>query len=432
MPLKYRYFVFVGLLHLVLAVLTYQLLALHRVWFLVVEGVLLVSLYFAYRLYRSLIRPLEYLATGIDALQDQDFSVKFTPQGIREIDRLINVYNGMIDNIRAERVQLQEQHYFLHKLIQASPAGIILLNFSEEITDLNPRARDLLGQPDWVLPLSIQQTDHPLLKIIRQLPAGSSEVVRLAGAQRYRCEVATFIDRGFHRKFILLQEFSRELLTAEKEAYGKVIRMMAHEVNNSIGAINSILHSLTDPASSDTELATDAREVLPVAIERNERLNHFMSNFAQVVRLPDPRIEQVDLNALLLRARQLLLVQAQQQHIDISTHLATGPLWVPADVQQLEQVLINLIKNSFESIGEGGTIQLFTYTQPLGFVIADNGPGIPPHLANQLFSPFFTTKPTGQGVGLTLVREILQQHHTHFSLQTDPDGWTRFRVNWVS
>ncbi|MEM6966195.1 MAG: ATP-binding protein [Bacteroidota bacterium] len=410
-----------------------------KLYFLLSEFAILFSLFLSYLMYRSFIRPLDFIYSGTDAIADKDFTIKFVKTGSNEMDRLIEVYNSMIDNIREERIQVEEQHFFLKKLINASPNGIIILDYDEKITDINPRAIRQLNLEDYlskksdsVIGLSIKEIKNPLLQQISQLEIGQAEIVGTERFEKYKCEVSHFIHRGFKRKFILIQELSKEILEAEKRAYGKIIRMMAHEVNNSVGAINSILQTQVDFLPEGNQ---EDKEALVIAIERNKSMSAFMKNFAKVVRLPKPRLESVELNELLSNITKLMEAQANLQNVTIDLQLAKGDIFAQLDAKQLEQALVNIIKNAIESIQERqerndqqGIIQVSSSASPKTILIRDNGVGIPSNVANKLFTPFFSTKIDGQGVGLTLIREILINHDAQFSLKTLEDGWTEFRI----
>ena len=433
MTIKVKYFLFIGIIHLVLTFLVFYLLRDQKFYLFPAEVALLFSLFLSYRIYQEFIRPLQFIATGTDAIRDQDFNVKFNTTGSREMDKLIAVYNDMIDNIREERIQTQEQHYFMQKLINASPAGIIILNYDDQIAEINPQACEMLGiDAQSVMLQVLNQHPHPILNKLHQIEVGTSQIVAGRGIEQFKCQVSRFVHRGFQRKFVILQELSKEILEAEKRAYGKVIRMMAHEVNNSIGAINSILHSLLELYSPQIKQEKqDFEHSLGVAIVRNERLNQFMKNFAEVVRLPAPHLESIALNPLLRNLGHLMEAQAKQRNVRLTWALSEEEVYITADTQQIEQLLVNVIKNALESIHENGIIQISTTHQPKTLVIADDGAGIAPEVAERLFTPFFSTKAEGQGVGLTLVREILLNHGAQFSLKTEADGWTRFRVLWT-
>ncbi len=433
MRLKYYYWILVGIWHVLLLVAAYFLFQEEYYWlFMLLQPVALFSILMAYRLYRHFQRPLELVDSGKGALQDRDFSVKFLATGVPEVDVLVDTYNNMIDTLRKERTLLQEQHYFLRKLIDASPSGIIIMDHDGAIAEANPRACELLGF-DPTKTLTETEQKHVVLASARELSAGESKQITLESTHHYRLEASAFVDRGFHRKFIQVEALTQEILAAEKRAYGKVIRMMAHEVNNSIGAVNAILDTLhLETEEVDDNWVTDVRESLPIAIKRNQRLNVFMRNFADVVRLPVPHFERVDLKALLQQSVSLFQAQAQKQSTTLTFSTTQkdydGPFLVNADLYQLEQVLVNIIKNALESVTEGGAVNVELQVRSRRIIIADNGPGLSAEAAEQIFTPFFTSKPNGQGIGLTIVREILMNHDYQFSLATDSDGWTRFSI----
>jgi len=244
-------------------------------------------------------------------------------------------------------------------------------------------------------------------------------------------ERAGFIDRGFERGFLIIQDVTADLLSAEKEAYGKVIRMMSHEVNNSNAAVVSVMNSLLEASrEAEAELPGLSRDYLPVIINRVENMSTFMRNFARVVRLPAPELKRTDLNEVLRRTGEVMAPVLAGVDIGLEYALDGREVIVRADAAQLEQVIVNALTNSRQSIGEGGNIRISSTAYPAGFIVADDGPGIPPEVASEIFTPFFSTKPTGQGVGLTLSRDILEGHEATYQLATEEDGWTRLRVGF--
>lgn len=430
MNLNLAYYLYVGFVHLALGAMAFFLLSEHFLWFMLVEIGLLCSFVLAALLHRRITRPARLLSNGIDAIRDQDFAIRLRPTGAPDVDRLVKVYNHMMDNIRQERSQVQEQHYFLERLIQASPAGIILLDYDGQITEANPAAQAMLGLKPGQYSRDLIESSHPLLQQLASWAPGQSGILYGRGQEQFRCEVSHFVHRGFSRRFIMVQELSREILAAEKRAYGKVIRMMAHEVNNSIGAINSILETALEvfPDGEDAELAREVRSSLAIARQRNARLNQFMRNFAEVVRLPEPIFHTVDLHQLLQQVASLMEAAAKKQAtaLEIAPPVKMPP--VEADERQLEQALVNMIKNALESLGHGGRVVLRAQATPLQVVVADNGPGLPQELQAGWATPFFSTKPDGQGIGLTLVREIARQHGGQCQLETLDNGWTECRI----
>ena len=438
MTLKLKFIVFIAVIHSVAIAMSYLILKDHKLFFMASELLILGSLIISWSLYNDLIQPLQRLMTGVNAIKDKDFTVKFLKTNEIETDSLIHVYNAMIDQLRTEKTQQEAQHYFLEKLVTTSPTGILILDFDNKVADLNPKCAEIIGlAKKELIGASIYSFDDYLLKTIANLETGDSKTINLSSAKTFKCAKAHFIDRGFPRYFIMIEELTAEILAAEKKAYGKVIRMMAHEVNNSIGAVNSIL----DTTIQLNEASKETNEALQIAFDRNEHLSAFMRNFADVIRLPEPKMESINLNELVIKTIKLMTFKAQEKGIELTLELdkqlelihststlsdirhpksnIEHPLSIKADFNQMEQVLINVIKNAMEAIGENGVITFRTTAQPLQLFIEDTGRGISKAVENQLFTPFFTTKPYGQGVGLTLIREILTAHNFDFALYTE-------------
>lgn len=433
MTLRTQYIFLIILLHLTTLVLSFLIFEDNKIFFIVSEAVILLSLYFSIRLYRALVQPLQLILSGVEAIKSKDFNVKFLETGKKEMDQLIDVYNRMIDQLREERRVQEEQHYFLDKLIQSSPTGILILDFDGRIEGVNPKGLDLLGlKGEEVKEKDIRAIDHPIAREVAGLEVGKAKTISISGIRTFKCQKSQFIDRGFRRQFIMVEELTEDILRTEKRAYGKVIRMMAHEVNNSIGPINSILEAaLFYKEELKKAHQEDFEQALKVATQRNERLNRFMQNFADIVRLPEPHKELHDLRKLIQACVHLMKVTAAKKGITLFTDLPATTVLVPVDIYQLEQVLLNIIKNAIEAIDKNeGRIEIKLSKTPVSLSIRNNGTPIPKEKEQELFSPFFSTKKDGQGIGLTLTREILMNHGASFSLATKKDGWTYFEMHF--
>ena len=420
-----KFVIYLVVLHLLAGALIWITLADNWAWFLAAEAVLLLSAYLGYRFYRGLVAPLRLLGRGAAALADRDFSVRLVETGSGEMDRLVRVYNQMIDQLRAERVVARQREEFLDRLVASARLGVAVLDFDGGVASVNDWLRE--RRRDEAFDAAVFQP--ALLPRPRQNP----EPVILTGPdnRRYRAESGTFRDRGFARRFLVIQDVSAELLGVEKTAYGKVIRMMAHEVNNSTGAVTSVLQSLHGAATvADNQLPELCTEYLPIVTERMSNLTRFMRRFADVIRLPTPEPAPVDLNDLLRRTGELLRPALEEDDIRLTYALHPTPVRISGDRALLEQVVVNALANARESIGRGGAIELSTNGAPRGFTVADDGPGLGAEQAALLFTPFYSSKPTGQGVGLTLTRDILEGHGARYALTTDADGWTRLRVTF--
>jgi nitrogen fixation/metabolism regulation signal transduction histidine kinase len=432
MKIRLQYILFVAIIHLTLLFLSFLIFKENKLFFILSEVFILASVWLSIRLYRSLIYPIQSITAGVEAIKDQDFNIKLSKTGSYEMNKLVETYNKMMDKLKSEMVKQQEQHFFLDKLIQTSPIGILILDFDSHISSFNPRLKQLLNiQKDSLKGSEINALNHPIAPYLKDLKTGESKIVQLNGMATFKCQKAHFIDRGFKHFFITIEELTNVILHTEKKAYGKVIRMMAHEVNNSIGPINSILHSALNYENQlDTNIRADYRTAIEVAIERNNRLNVFMRNFADVVRLPPPYFETYDLNNLLTSIVNLYKAPAEKKGIQIHFQKTALPFLIKIDVAQFEQVLINIFKNAIESIEENGKIEVFLLEKQRKLIIRDNGAGIHPDFKQQLFTPFFSSKKEGQGIGLTLIREILNNHQFNFSLETIAPQKTEFSISF--
>ncbi|WP_310588584.1 sensor histidine kinase [Dyadobacter psychrophilus] len=370
-------------------------------------------------------QPIQFVKSGIEAIKDKDFSIKFVPTGKGEVDTLIEVYNLMIDQLREERTRLHEQHFFLEKLIAASPISIIILDFDERISSFNVKAEEYFkDEAAGLKGLLLEETNNALLIELAGIQDGESKIVKTNGVVTFKVQRSHFMDQGFRRSFLMIEELTNELLESEKNAYGKVIRMMAHEVNNTLGATDSILQTTTTILSDDSY--QDLREALVIASERNQRLTKFMRNFADVVRLPAPVPLRTDLNKFIRDIAVFMEPAAASHGVSIQTFLPEEVVFKNLDIGQMEHVLVNVVKNAIEACKQGNEIRIEISQSDL--TIRNNGNPIEAEVGAQLFNPFFSTKHDGQGIGLTLTREILINHGFTFSLQTNADGWTVFRI----
>ncbi|MCE7063227.1 PAS domain-containing sensor histidine kinase [Dyadobacter sp. CY343] len=420
-----KYIVYVTVLHLVLVLLVFKILSQDKLMFILSEIFLFLSAVASIQLYRNFMQPIQFVKSGIEAIKDKDFSIKFVPTGKGEIDTLIEVYNLMIDQLREERTRLYEQHFFLEKLIEASPISIIILDYDNRIESLNLKAKAQFGtQAEGLAGKSLDETAQPLLEELVNMQDGESKVVKTNGIVTYKVQRSHFMDKGFKRSFLMLEELTNEILESEKNAYGKVIRMMAHEVNNTLGATDSILQT-TQNILPDTDYR-ELKEALGIASERNQRLTRFMRNFADVVRLPMPTSIPTNVGKLVKDVAIFMEPTATAKGVAMQVFLPEVDVTKKLDKGQMEHVLVNIIKNAIEACETGNQIEL--YVSDPEIVIRNNGYPIDSERSAKLFNPFFSTKRDGQGIGLTLTREILANHGYGFSLQTGENGWTAFTI----
>ncbi len=430
MSLRFKYILFIAIIHTVLILVIYQLLEDNKWLFLGTELLVVFSLFLSYELYKGFIKPIQLMQSGVDAIADADFSIKYTKTGSFEINNLIETYNQMIDRLREERTLMTGQSYFLQNLIEVTPLGIIIMDYDGKLSNVNPSAAEILDITDNWTDKRLDQYTSELIPRIQKIANNDPTLIEVNGIDKYKVQINEVVHKGFKRKFILIDDLSTEMLKTQKDAFGKIIRMMAHEVNNSMGAVNSILDTVVEYGFKEGDDPL-LKESLEIARDRNLGLGKFMANYASILRLPEPQMQKMDLTLLLKKSGQLFIPKAKELDISIEFDLPKHPVTITGDKLLLEQALSNIIKNAIEAIHEDGDIKISCTEYPTTVIISDNGEGIPNKIAHKIFTPFFSTKPTGQGVGLMLIRDILTSHNTDFSLQTNPKTtWTEFKVRF--
>ena len=429
MKLKSFFFILAFLLLVVWIILLFIATQENGWRFYLIESIITFSLIYLLYFYRKVIKPLNSIAGGMDLLQAQDFSSRLAPVGQREADRIVSIFNRMMNQLKEERLRLREQNHFLDLLISVSPMGVIILTLDEQISMANKAALEFLdeGTEEDILNKTMDELTGSLAEELDRMPKDTTVTIRLSDSRIYRCSRLSFVDHGFAHPFYLIESLTSEVMKAEKKAYEKVIRMIAHEVNNSVAGITSTLDTVDDALQTmeDTE---DLREVMKVCIERSYSMSRFITNFADVVKIPEPQMEEVELNERVVACKRFMENICQNRNINLRLELCEENPVVRIDTSLFEQVIINIIKNSAESIDENGEIIIRTSASPLMLEIGDTGKGISKEVETKLFSPFFSTKPNGQGIGLIFIREVLMKHGCTFSLRTYPDGITRFRI----
>ena len=432
MTLRAKAILYLVLIHLAFAAIAVFVLLKNRVWLLAVEVVLLVSVLAGIKLLSNLFGPLELIRAGTQFLKETDFGTRFREVGQPEMDELVRVYNQMADGLREERIRAREQHHFLEKIIKASPSAIITFDFDERIAMVNPAAERLLQMDAAELAgKKLAELANPLTEALGSLAVGEVRVIPLQGRRRLKCQKSYFLERGFPCSFILLEELTEELRRSEKAAYEKLIRMMSHEINNSIGASGSLLESCLNYKEQLREAdRPDFETALTVARSRLNHLDSFTQSFVDVIRLPQPELRPCDLRELLEDIAFLMKPECERRRIRWAWEVREALEPVAMDKNQMEQVFVNVLKNAVEAIGENGTITIRLGKRAgRGYVtVEDTGCGISAEVRANLFTPFFSTKKNGQGLGLTVVQEILTRHHFDFSLEALPGQPTQFSI----
>ena len=369
------------------------------------------------RLSRPWTRVLDAVSSGIGSLRDRDFSVSITASGGSELVKLVTAYNSLGDVLRRERLDIYQRELLLDTVLQTTPLALTLTNSAGRIVYGNIAARQLLRGGRKLEGLA-------LAALLEQSPAALRDALGRGGDTLFTMEVdaepqvyhlsrRSFILNGQPHELLLLKQLTRELAAQEVLVWKKVIRVIAHELNNSLAPIRSLAHSgsLLAVRAGGSEL----ERVFATIGERASHLATFIEGYSRFAKLPKPRPGPVPWAPFLAR-----IAAAQPFRIEGPLPQREGSF----DVGQLEQVMINLLKNAAESGSAPEEITVSVQPRAQGFVleVADRGTGLSEQVLRDALLPFFSTKPSGTGLGLTLCREIIEAHGGRLTLANRPGG----------
>ncbi len=380
------------------------------------------------------------------AIRHGDFSInfKYDPIG-KSFKELQESMAGIIDAYKLVKIEKEAQYHFLQMLVNQIQIGIISIT-DNTVTLMNPTAERLLhieGLKTWSL---IQQYNPGFAKELSALGENGRKLVELKSESETKLlaiDVSTQTILDKQSKLITLQDINAEIEQKEIEAWHKLIRILTHEIMNSITPIASLTETmqsmLTDHegkqkslASLNDETISDIRFSLHTIQNRSEGLLHFVENYRKLTRIPKPVKEPVNVSAFLINIEKLMKENLERQSITLSVVSEDELLTGNFDPVLLEQVIINLITNSTHALAHRNdkNIQLRAYRHEnhLTLEVTDNGKGIPENELNEIFIPFFSTKKEGSGIGLSLSKQIISLHGGRIKVTSKADQSTSFYI----
>jgi PAS domain S-box-containing protein len=378
--------------------------------------VFIVSLWlgFAAAVRRRVVFPLQTLANLLQASREGDFSLRARRAGADDVlGDVMREINILSETLMHQRLGAVEATVLLRKVIEEIDVAIFALDGREVLRLVNPAGERLLGQPAERL-LGQTACELGLGEFLTGEAQRTAERVFPGGDGRWGIRRTGFREEGFHHHLLVIANLSRALREEERQAWKRLIRVLGHELNNSLAPIKSMAATLARLLGRE-KLPADWREDmqrgLSVIAQRSESLSRFMNAYSRLARLPPPRSEPVDVGELV---RRVAALESRQE-----VALKPGPdLTVQADADQLEQLLINLVRNAVDAATETGGGVLLSWARQgreLLVRVVDEGPGLP--ATGNLFVPFFTTKPGGTGIGLVLSRQIAEAHGGSLTLE---------------
>lgn len=382
----------------------------------------------AYSLRQRVVMLLQTVSNLVAALREGDFSIR--ARGARRSDAQGDVLfeiNALTETLREQRLDALEATALLRKIMHEIDVAIFAFDAERRLQLVNRAGERLLARPaERLLGLSAQANgldgflEHDAPEVVdHTFPGGSG---------RWEARRSDFRQSGLPLQLLVLSDVSRALRREERQAWRRLIRVLSHELNNSLTPIQSIAGSLAslivrEPRPDDWE--EDLARGLDVIGKRSEALSRFLDAYARLARLPEPRPAPLELGELVRR------VVGLETRMPVS--LEAGPeVEISADGDQLEQLLINLLRNAVDAAaltGGGVTVGWDSNRAHVDVWVQDEGPGLP-NTAN-LFVPFFTTKAGGSGIGLVLSRQIAEAHGGTLTVQNREGGGCEARLRLV-
>ena len=373
----------------------------------------------AFTVRRRVVFPLQTLSNLLAALREGDYSVRGSTA--RQDDSLSEVtreINALADTLRWQRMDAVEATALLQKVMHEIDVAILSFDPEGRLQLVNRAGEQLLGKP-WERLLGSGAEELGLTGCLEGETPRVAEVSFPGGVGRWEIRRTRFRQGGLPHQLVVLSDLSRTLREEERRAWRRIVRVLAHELNNSLAPISSIASSLTslvDRPSRPADWEEDLRRGLGVISSRSASLARFVESYSSVTRLPQPSFDSVDVGSLVRRVIGL------ESRLPIA--LDPGPeVKIEADGGQIEQALINLLRNAVDaSLETGGGVRVgWDQKGPaLEISVDDEGPGVTN--TSNLFVPFFTTKKGGSGIGLVLSRQIAEAHHGVLTLENRNPG----------
>jgi two-component system, NtrC family, nitrogen regulation sensor histidine kinase NtrY len=381
--------------------------------------VIILWLGFAFALRSAVIRPLQTLSNMQSALREGDFS--FRVRGARMGDALGELMlevNALSEMLREQRLGAMEASALLTTVMTEIEVAVFAFDGGRRLRLVNRAGERVMAQNAERL-LGKSAEELGLLECLDGESARTLEKSFPGQSGRWGVRRSVFRQGGKPHYMVVIADLSRALREEERQAWQRLVRVLGHELNNSLAPICSIASSLEDIMKREVRAADwedDLRRGLRVIVDRSDALNRFMRDYSRLAKLPKPQLRPVDVNTLVRVSAGL----ERRIKVDIEPG---AEVTLNADLDQLQQLLINLIRNAVDaSLESGGNVRVGWSRNGswLHLFVQDEGPGI----ANpsNLFVPFFTTKPGGSGIGLALSRQIAEAHGGSVSLHNRADG----------
>jgi two-component system, NtrC family, nitrogen regulation sensor histidine kinase NtrY len=440
----FRFVLLLGVMAAILFAFLYQ----H--WYVTGVCLVLVMVGLMLDLFNYIEKTNRELVRVFSAIRYEDFTQRFSPGSQNgSFGGLHQELNTIIDTFQRIKADKEANHLYLQNLVAHLRIGIITFTEAGEVNLMNQAAKDLLQVPHLTTIYALNRLSPELVAAMETLENEESKLLVITQKEEQlllTVKASVFWLQGQSLKIISLQNIRSEMEEKELDAWQKLIRVLSHEIMNSITPVISLTSSIGTlieaelingprAAALDEEVVQDIRTGLQTIQKRSEGLLQFVDKYRQLTRIPRPQCQPQDLNVLLERTQRLVLREFRQSQVQLLLRLPATPLTVTIDAIMIEQVLINLIKNAMEACQECPEphVEITAYADSqennrVKVEIKDNGKGIPDEILDQIFVPFYTTKRHGSGIGLSLSRQIMRLHKGSLRVTHSAPGQTIFTL----
>ncbi len=386
----------------------------------------------------------------LEAIKYEDFSLSFSGKKLgKSFDALKTAFNEVLKKFQQTRAEKEEHHRYMQTVVQHIGIGLLSFEADGEVQLVNTAAKRLLKINVLKNIKSLKPGNPELVKTLFQLKPGEKKLVKIetnGEIQQLIIYGTEFILREQKYTLVSLQNIQTELEEKEMEAWQNLIRVLTHEIMNSItpiaslaSTVNNLLADCHNDNQNCAQLESETIEDISIAAQtiekRSKGLLNFVESYRKLTRIPRPDFQIFTISSLFNRIEQLMKTKIEEGKIDFFTDIDPESLELTADPEMVEQVLINLLINAIDAVNtkQEGKIKLLAKMDSMGRVIiqvSDNGAGIIQSVLDKIFIPFFTTKQEGNGIGLSLSKQIMRLHRGNISVSSQPGVETIFTLRF--
>lgn len=390
------------------------------------------------------------LESFFKAVRNNDSSIKFANKQQGTFKELYTQFDLINDDIRKIKLENEHRNQYFKVLVEHVGVGLISFDKDGKVSLFNTAAKELFGKTHLFRLEEMERIQDGLSNTLMNLKAGEQKLLTLYRNHEIvqlslkATEMKMLEDE---LKLVSIQNIKNELDEKELDSWQKLIRVLTHEIMNSVSPVNSSISTLVDlytnegegrritPSEIDEELIADTIEGLDIIEDRTKGMVDFVSRFRDLTLLPAPKFQEINLNQRVKKVLHLLKEKLDMENVKLTFSYPGQDLLVTADQSMIDQVLINLINNSIQALAKEGNKEIeirlgLNEQERVVVVVEDNGCGIDEEYQAEVFVPFFTTRHEGSGIGLSLSRQIMQQHGGTLSFKSEPGVYTQFTIQF--